>query len=53
MELQLQMLPIGTLNFEKLRLGNKLYVDKTGRLMNLIKGSDYVFLSRPRPLESS
>ena len=41
-------LPIGTQDFEKLRRGNKLYVDKTEKLLALTQKVDHVFLSRPR-----
>ena len=41
-------LPIGIQSFDKLRCGNYLYVDKTGRLLELITSSPWCFLSRPR-----
>ncbi len=41
-------LPVGIQSFELLRNLGKLYVDKTPRLMKLIKESTRVFLSRPR-----
>lgn len=41
-------MPIGIQDFEKLRRGNKLYVDKTEKLLKLTQKVDHVFLSRPR-----
>ena len=40
--------PIGIQNFEKLRKGNYLYVDKTELIYRLVKRGSYYFLSRPR-----
>ena len=40
--------PIGIQNFEKLREGNFLYVDKTAYIHGLSMGGGYYFLSRPR-----
>ena len=44
----LQTLPIGTFNFEKLRRMGNLYVDKTARLVELADAGAWYFLSRPR-----
>jgi hypothetical protein len=44
----MQQLPIGEQNFAKLRQQNMLYVDKTEQIYQLLKGSSYNFLSRPR-----
>ena len=41
-------LPIGIQDFEMLRRDNLLYVDKTERLLELIKNGRRYFLSRPR-----
>ena len=41
-------LPIGIQNFEKLRLGNNIYVDKTEFIYRLITKGATWFLSRPR-----
>ena len=40
--------PIGIQDFQKLREGGFLYVDKTEAVFNLIKQGQYYFLSRPR-----
>ena len=45
---QLKTLPIGTQEFEKIRKGDYLYIDKTELIYNMIKGGSYYFLSRPR-----
>ena len=45
---QLKNLPIGIQDFEKLRKGEYLYIDKTELIYNMIKGGSYYFLSRPR-----
>lgn len=44
----LQNLPIGIQNFEKIREGNYLYVDKTAWVYKLVSTGSYYFLSRPR-----
>ena len=44
----LQQLPIGEQNFANLRQLNMLYVDKTESIFQLLHGSRYNFLSRPR-----
>ena len=44
----LRNLPIGIQNFEKLRDGNFLYVDKTQLIYRLVSTGCYYFLSRPR-----
>ena len=41
-------LPIGVQDFEQIRRDDMLYVDKTGRLMELISKGRRYFLSRPR-----
>ena len=40
--------PIGIQNFEKLREGGFVYVDKTDKIYNLVSHGGYYFLSRPR-----
>ena len=40
--------PIGIQDFEKLRKGNYLYVDKTDLIYRMVKEGSYYFLSRPR-----
>ena len=45
---ELRNLPIGIQNFEKLREGNFLYVDKTEQIYRLVSSGCYYFLSRPR-----
>ena len=44
----LKQLPIGVQDFEKLRTGNYLYVDKTRFVYQLATTGCYYFLSRPR-----
>jgi hypothetical protein len=44
----MQQLPIGEQNFANLRQLNMLYVDKTEIIHQLLEGSRYNFLSRPR-----
>ena len=44
----MQTLPIGVQDFVRLRQDNLLYVDKTARLLELIKNGQRYFLSRPR-----
>ena len=41
-------LPLGIQNFEELRTGNYLYVDKTDMVWEIANGDKYNFLSRPR-----
>lgn len=40
--------PIGIQNFEDLRKGNWLYIDKTDLIFDLVNSGKYYFLSRPR-----
>ena len=40
--------PIGIQDFEKLRKGNYVYVDKTDLIYKMVKEGSYYFLSRPR-----
>ena len=40
--------PIGIQNFEKIRIDNYLYLDKTALIYQLVKTGSYYFLSRPR-----
>lgn len=40
--------PIGIQNFEKLRTGDYLYIDKTALIYQLVNSGSYYFLSRPR-----
>lgn len=44
----LQQLPLGTSEFQKIRLNGQLYVDKTRYAYELIKSKYPAFLSRPR-----
>jgi hypothetical protein len=44
----LKNMPIGVQDFEKLRNGDYLYVDKTALLYQLVNTGSYYFLSRPR-----
>ena len=44
----LRKLPIGIQSFEKIRLGEYTYVDKTALIHQLVNTSNYYFLSRPR-----
>jgi hypothetical protein len=44
----LKNMPIGVQDFEKLRNGNYLYVDKTALVYQLVSTGSYYFLSRPR-----
>ena len=45
---KLQRLPIGIQDFEKIRRGDYLYIDKTEHLYRLVDRGCYYFLSRPR-----
>ena len=45
---QLRKLPIGIQDFEKLRTGDYLYIDKTEHIHSLVTSGSYYFLSRPR-----
>ena len=45
---KLQKLPIGIQDFEKLREGGYLYVDKTQYLVDIIDRGSVFFFSRPR-----
>ena len=44
----MQKLPIGVQDFEMLRMEQLLYVDKTDKLVELVKNGRRYFLSRPR-----
>jgi hypothetical protein len=44
----LKNMPIGVQDFEKLRSGEYLYVDKTALVYRLVSSGSYYFLSRPR-----
>ena len=44
----MQKLPIGIQDFEKIRVENYLYVDKTKQIHTMLNGAGYYFLSRPR-----
>ena len=44
----MQVLPIGVQDFVQMRKDNLLYVDKTGKLLELIQNGRRYFLSRPR-----
>ena len=41
-------LPIGIQDFEKIRTGDYVYVDKTEQIYRLVSEGSYYFLSRPR-----
>ena len=41
-------LPIGIQDFEKIRTGGYLYIDKTEQVYRLVSEGAYYFLSRPR-----
>lgn len=43
-----QKLPLGIQDFEELRKGDYLYVDKTDMLWKIANSDKYNFLSRPR-----
>lgn len=43
-----QKFGVGIQNFEKLRRMNRVYVDKTQYIYNLVNDTQYAFLSRPR-----
>ena len=45
---QLKNLPIGIQDFEKIRVNNYLYIDKTALMYKLVSTGCYYFLSRPR-----
>ena len=45
---RLMKLPIGIQDFEKIRTGGYLYVDKTEHIYRLVSEGSYYFLSRPR-----
>ncbi len=47
-EMNKLILPIGDPHFRSLREGGCYYVDKTFHIRNLVEGSKYYFLSRPR-----
>ena len=40
--------PVGIQNFEEIRKGNYLYIDKTALIYRLVESGKYYFLSRPR-----
>ena len=40
--------PVGIQTFERLRMENYLYIDKTDLVWKMTKESPFVFLSRPR-----
>ena len=40
--------PIGIQNFEKIREGGYVYVDKTELIYQIVRTGGYYFLSRPR-----
>jgi hypothetical protein len=42
------LFPIGIQNFEKIRKGGYVYVDKTALLYEMANSGSYYFLSRPR-----
>ena len=47
-KVSLKKLPIGEQSFQSLRMENRLYVDKTEHLYNLLNSEKVYFLSRPR-----
>ncbi|HNI28748.1 MAG TPA: AAA family ATPase, partial [Leptospiraceae bacterium] len=44
----MKRLPIGIQTFSEIITENYLYVDKTDRILELIKNGKYYFVSRPR-----
>ena len=44
----IMLYPIGIQNFEKLREGGYVYIDKTAKVHKLVSAGGYYFLSRPR-----
>ena len=49
MERQGRFYPIGIQTFEKIRVGNYMYIDKTEYVYRMVhSASNYIFLSRPR-----
>ena len=48
MEISKRKLPIGVQDFESIRKGGYLYVDKTAYIYRLINSAKQYFLSRPR-----
>jgi hypothetical protein len=46
--MQLKKLPVGISSFRKIREEECVYVDKTKRILELVKSGDYFFLARPR-----
>ncbi len=44
---QLKTLPIGIQDFEKVRKGEYLYIDKTELIYDMIKGGSYYSIFRP------
>jgi hypothetical protein len=44
----LKKLPVGISSFKKIREEECVYVDKTKRILELVKSGDYFFLARPR-----
>jgi hypothetical protein len=48
MEVKKIKYPVGYQDFEKIRKGGFLYIDKTALIYELVNTSSYVFLSRPR-----
>ena len=49
MERQGRLYPIGIQTFEKIRVGNYMYIDKTEYVYRMVhSASNYIFLSRPR-----
>ncbi len=49
----MQTLPLGSQDFEDLRLRNSLYVDKTAYVLDIINQPKYMFFSRPRRMGKS
>ena len=45
---KIQALPLGISSFKSLRENDYLYIDKTKLLLDLVRGTRYNFLSRPR-----
>lgn len=48
MDITLKKLPLGIQSFEKIRMEDFLYVDKTASIHQLVNTGNYYFLSRPR-----
>ena len=48
LEMKISEYPLGIQSFRELRSNGCIYVDKTADIYNLVSGTKYYFLSRPR-----